>query len=561
MGTVNSLPGSNFPSRQQSADPLGEKKPGHGRSASADTTQSSISFAPGHQRHATTPTFGSAFAPGNQGNTISPSGTITSRTGGKQGSVLVKKSVRASPKPTNSAGLPISEVNVTPPAAAGRTTTPPKSSNTPPGATSRPSPGGELPPIAPKPTAKVQQQQVLYSTPTTGNILYSTPSAAPPAYGSTSGHHPNVSVTGPSPPASPPPGGKNRHSSQANRPNNIDLPSNSFSRDEDEEEGGPTPPLLSSAAFRDTLLDHDRDATTSVLSVRSGESFDVPVMWTGTGGLGAVGLGPTLEEQEEEEEETFSREVVTSSVPAVPGGWVDDAQTSKDATRRPTKDGRPSKEKERTFDAKVDGAQIVNIASEQPELSPRGTTILGSDDLQRRKSQEAVVHTFPGTGGAGDQKKDGWVMVNVSGDQSRNKVTKPPTATRRVPSTSNSPPPETATPPAVVAPPAPSYLNDALASGSGEESSSSHDRKDKDASALKPGITTTTTSTTPPAGKKSGFRRLFGRDKKDKSERDDKDKGSEKVSPNSAQNVKRLRWGTAVAVEPVGRGVRRSTID
>jgi hypothetical protein len=609
-------PGASFPSRQYSGE-KDEKKLGtigHLRSASADTNQSSSTiFAPGHQRHATSPTFGT-----NQGNTISPSGTITNKLAPRQqGSVLVKKSSKTSPKPTASGGLPLADPNVTPPGAMGRTNTPPKNT-TPPGAATSPFPGSSmnkpgalagLPAIAPKPTApkhqfqQQQQQQVLYSTPTSGNVLYSTsPSSPPNTYGNfpppsssmvpqyippsslttpfvapgPPPASPNVNITAPSPPASPPPG-KDRSSSpqkQLLRPNAIDMPSTSFNKEEDEGDG-PTPPLLSSATFRDTMVDHDRDTTTSVLSGRSGESFEVPVMWTG--GLGGVGLGPTLEEKEEEEEEATSREGVASisSVPAVPGGWIEESPQSSNITPKPrtTKDsGRPSQEKARTFDAKVDGAQIVNVVPPEHESIPDGTTMVGggANELQRRKSQEAVVHTLPG--GSGDPKKDGWVMVNVSGDQQRNKVSKPSAVSRRTTATAiatatanvSSPDAASSTPPTtseIIAPPAPAFMSDALGSGSGEESSSSHDRKDRDANALKPGSTTNNNITTTTTSKKGGFRRLFSRgDKdKDKEKERDKDKGSEKVSPDSTPGVKRLRWGP-VTTEPAG-GVRRSTID
>lgn len=305
--------------------------------------------------------------------------------------------------------------------------------------------------------------------------------------------------------------------------------------------------------------DRERDTTTaSVLSGRSGDSFDVPVMWTGTGALGGLGRDGALGGIGEEDESEEAMRSPSPEGPSVPGGWVDETASTGGKLRGKKE---KEKEKERTVDAKVDGAHIINVSSpnsqhgheDDVDVMPPGG-LLSPEDLQRRKSQEATVHTLPiidtrhaeekpkeeekrdGEGGRRGGK-DGWVMVNVSGSGS-NLTNKFPKDARRTPegSTHGYGHGHGTTSPS----PFPNSNDGSGAVASGEESSSSHDRKDSS----KPGSITGTKS-------KSGFRRLFGRSEKEK----------DKVSAHNPLNGvgKRTRLGS-ITISP-GKVARRSTID
>lgn len=588
----------------------GDKDGSHLRSASADGFHQQQQ-TPGHQRNATTPVFGTS-ASGTIGSAAGGSlgksgGPMTPRT---QGSVLVKKSpsARASPKPTNGNVLPlvaaVTEPGSTPPGTGNKSTTPPKAPTPP---TSAGKNMGMMSPGGPKPMGSKypyqqgpgqgQGQAVLYSTPTSGNVLYSTPPSSPPA-GSYTGFpaSPSAPPGGFGPPPIPPhhPNDGNWSSSQSmtsastlpSSPHKHLLPASG------PEDDGPTPLLLSSAAFRDTISDQDtvRDgrestfsggagagkvgggSTASVMSGRSGESFDVPVMWTGSGGLANVGmaaatLGTTLEEDEHE---------ISPTTPGVPGGWVEDP-LAKAATQRNSRDAtRTSKEKERAFEAKVDSPQLVTVPSPLSvhEFAGSGAGPGSEQDhhLRRRKSQEAVVHNIPGASDSKESKANGWVMVNVSGGDSRPEHRKTPsTTTARPPpgplravnaspmsSSSADTPPAAAgrTPSASTVPPT-SYNTADLPSGSGGESTSSVD-KSAAPSSIGHGNTGTVTATTGSAGgKRSGFRRLFSRDKGEKKSEERMRMGN--IDESTGSSPKKGKKGGEE--EAPSRASRKMTID
>ncbi|KIM32674.1 hypothetical protein M408DRAFT_184965 [Serendipita vermifera MAFF 305830] len=564
-----------------------EKEGSHLRSASVDAFQQNQQAlsTPGHQRNATTPVFGT-----------SGSGTIGSAAGGtfgrsaggpqtprSQGSVLVKKhpSAKASPKPNNDGTvLPlvtaVTEAGSTPPGTGNKSTTPPKAP-TPPGTAVKPvgmmSPGGPKPLGSKYPyqqgPGQGQGQAVLYSTPTSGNVLYSTPPSSPPAgsYNSFPGspsappgvppHHPNDGNWNPTPSITS--GSTMRPSS----PNKHLLPASG------PEDDGPTPPLLSSAAFRDTISDQDTvressfsggtgkpgggGSSASMMSGRSAESYDVPVMWTGSGGLASVGmaaagaLGTTIEEDERE---------VSPTSPGVPGGWVNDpspnaANAAAAAARRNSREARSSKEKERAFEAKVDGAQLVTVQPASFEAAYANAGILGADQTSLgRKSQEVVVQTVPGAETKESSKANGWVMVNVSGSGGESRpehkkssstanVRPPPGPLRAVnasPQSSSSldtPPPAVGrTSSANMAPPTSYNLGD-LPPTSGGESSSSVDNS-APPSSTGHGNPTAPGTTNAAGGKRSGFRRLFSRDKGEKKSDERMRTGAIEISAGSS---------------------------
>lgn len=559
-----------------------EKTAGHLRAASVDTAQAQqtpqgSAFSPGHQRNATTPAFGT--------NAFGSTSTLGTITGGKgpttprsQGSVLVKKSHSMKKQPD--AALSESK-GATPPGTAGANVTPPKEPTPPAASTGVSKQVGILPASSSKPitapsSSKPQiQQQVLYSTPTSGNVLYSTPPSSPPvsynhfpAPASHSAMHPssphsNLSPIEASPPSSPRssvPRPASPSKTGAGRPSNIDIPPNtSTTRAVDEE--GPTPPLLSSSAFRDTLSDRGGEQTagrdslfsggTSIMSGKSGESFDVPVMWTG--GLGGVGLGTTLEEREEDEDANTFRGTAALPTPNPPGGWVEDPSSPPVTTQRPRVTGKASrettrstKEKERTVEAKVDGAHIVTVSTPNQE-APQAAVIGTTGDLASDAAASA-------SDSKDKDKSDGWVMVKVSGDQQGiKKSTKPAAGPLRAVNASPGSMSSMETPPAAVPIKSDTSNNANRASKSGDESSSSHDRS-------APPSSLAHSNTAPRTGTKSlsGFRKLFGRGDKDK------DKVGSRLNLESP--TKRSRWAKVKAdivptpAEPA-RASRRMTIE
>jgi hypothetical protein len=341
------------------------------------------------------------------------------------------------------------------------------------------------------------------------------------------------------------------------------------------EEDGPTPPLLSSAAFRDTLSDErdTRESTlsggASVMSGRSGDSYEVNVMWTG--GLGGVGtLGTTVEEKEEEEGgegETVhggaalaNKTPVVSPGPKLPGGWIEDPNAAATVTQSPGKPGRGSKERERTFDAKIDSPQVVTVLPSAGDIAPAvasvyGEGAAGADNatLRRRKSQEAIVQTLAAepekkTGGS-----DGWVMVNVSGDANKNKLStataRPGQGQSRVIDVSPTP---------VSSPPVDPHQSTAMAASSTAVATTAKanegDQGDASAaessSSLQPSSAVHNLGGHPSAGagatpgkSKSGFRRLFGRGDKEKKQGSDKERTDEKVGLATSP-IKKSRWGS-----------------
>jgi hypothetical protein len=227
----------------------------------------------------------------------------------------------------------------------------------------------------------------------------------------------------------------------------------------------------------------------------------------------------------EEQEETYNPDDLTDppASPTVPGGWVEEpplsatSTSSKPATfRSPTSlsgNFRSSKEKERSFDAKVDGAQVINN-------HPYGA---GMNGLERRKSQEAIVQTIPGsttalpaTASPIDQSqrqkpqrqpkdKDGWVIVNVSGDghsQGRDRVNRFTDAS----GANNQPRPPARTP---------GKDSSTGASASEGESATAANH----VMASKTSLNSKNDGTSSPPKTRSGFKKLFGRQSKDKSDK------------------------------------------
>ncbi|KAG8798614.1 hypothetical protein FRC16_006914 [Serendipita sp. 398] len=547
----------------------------HLRAASVDAVQGKSPQIPGHQRNATVPTVGSP--PPQAGPTVVRGATTP--TPRSHGSVLVKKhsSAKGSPKPGGANPLPSAESLTQGQTAKG--STPPQVSNTPNagsnvlyGSSSMPSKSpGIMPSSSSKPVIAAsasknqtygQTQQVLYSTPTSGNVLYSTPPSSPPgSYNpfpassstastpfmtsgsqlSTPRAQMDTGFIGASSPSSPK-GSSMLSSTQASaKPPYIDLPANASAYQAIEEEG-PTPPLLSASAFRDTVSDPDRDTVlgrestfsggASVMSGKSGESYDVPIMWTG--GLGAVGLGTTLEEREEEE--AASAEGKSSPGPTVPGAWVDDSVPASPASKGSREMGKSTKKKERPFEARVEGAQLVTVSMQTGSAADIATV---GDDPGRRKSQEAVVRS---TGGP--TKESGWVMVNVTGDQQGNKST----SSRPAPAPPGSMPPLNPSPPSSSVMETPQLSKVAAAvtmtqepnrgSRSGDESTSSNDPT---ALASKAGKANAVNGGTKG---KSGFRKLFGRSEKEK----EKEKvGTSTTSSPTPPQVKRSFWGKGIS--------------
>jgi hypothetical protein len=598
---------------------------------------------------------------GGGGGTVGKSGAGGSGTQRHHGSVLVKKapSGKASPKPANASGttLPLAaafnESGSTLPGMAGtRNITPPGANKTPaPAATPGSKPAGMMVPpggLAAKPTAKYpnpyqqggssqgqgqailystqggaggggqgQGQAVLYSTPSSGNVLYSTPPASPPAgsysaFPPSSSSAPGTAFIAPGPPPSlpnkhpndghwnqnssvtgaPPPSPRNASNLRPSSPNMHMMPPGAEDQDDH------TPPLLSSAAFRDTLSDQDTirestfsggagkgpAATPSIMSARSGESLDVPVMWTGSGGLASVGTGagPGLVTTVKEEDETHENEQPAPPAAAsIPGGWVEDSSAATAGTVKTVPSGRNSREKERPFEARVEGAQLVTVPSpssaQEAKFAAAGG-VLNDDATQqhvlgRRKSQEAVVHTVPGA--ASPEKGNGWVMINVHADQpqprqqeqSKAKSTAtprpPPGPLRAVNATSTSSveTPQPATTSRTLSTgsvPPTSYNAGDFPSGSGGESSSS---VDKPSSSSHGHAATGTTGATGAGGttkSRSGFRRLFSRDKK---RSDEKIRGGGSV--DESHSTKKVKWAKSGEEEPTepARASRKMTIE
>ena len=648
IGSKEAIVGSHL--RSASADVLhpqhqGLTTPGHQRNATTPAFGS-----PGLARS------NSINNTGGGGGTVGKSGAGGSGTQRHHGSVLVKKapSGKASPKPANTNGMTLplaaafNEPGSTPPGTAGaRNVTPPGANKTPaPPTTTGSKPVGMMvPPGGPaaKPMAKYpnpyqqggggqgqgqailystqggaagggqgqgQGQAVLYSTPSSGNVLYSTPPASPPA-GAYNPFPPPSSSTpflAPGPPPSlpnkhpndghwnqnsnatgaAPPSPRNASNLRPSSPNMYMTPPGAEDQDDH------TPPLLSSAAFRDTLSDQDTvrestfsgaagkgpGATPSMMSGRSGESFDVPVMWTGSGGLASVAAGgsPGLVTTVKEEDETHENDQVALPTAARDSGrWIEDSAAATPGAVKTVPSGRNSREKERPFEAKVAGAQIVNVpspSSAQEDEFAAGGGVLAGDAAQRRKSQEAVVHTVPGA--ASPEKGNGWVMINVHADQPQSRqpeqskakaaaTPRPPAgplrAVNAMSTSSSVETPQPATTDRTLSTgsvPPTSYNAGDIPSGSGGESSSSVDKPSSSSQghAAAAGGSTGAGGTTK---SRSGFRRLFSRGEKKRS--DEKIRGGGGV--DESHSPKKVKWAKSGEEEPAepARASRKMTID